>query len=89
MAKVMVLARIFPSEIGVDLNKVLESIKEKLPIEIKINDYKEEPIAFGLKALKVQFLMPEDFEGGTTVIENLASEINEVSQVEILMVSRI
>ncbi|MCD6369469.1 MAG: elongation factor 1-beta [Thermoproteales archaeon] len=89
MAKVMVLARIFPAEATIDPSSLLEGIKKTLPPEIKINDYAEEPIAFGLKALKVQFLMPEDYEGGTTIIEDLVSKVNEISQVEILMVSRI
>jgi len=88
MAKVVVQMKVLPEGIEVDLKKLEEQINEALPEDVKIYKVVEEPIAFGLKCLKVTVLMPEA-AGGTDPVENAISSIKEVSRVEVELVSRI
>jgi elongation factor 1-beta len=89
MAKAIVSFRVMPESPDVDL-KVLE----KLCME-KIKEFageteariEIEPIAFGLKALKIKFVMDEDL-GSTEPLEKSISEIENVSSMEILDVRR-
>ncbi|RLE90553.1 MAG: elongation factor 1-beta [Thermoprotei archaeon] len=87
-SEVAVVIKVLPDEPGVDLDKIAEDIKKALPPEYKLMRYEKEPIAFGLEALKLLIFMPEDFEGGTSQLENIIKKVNRVSEVEILMVTR-
>lgn len=87
MADVVVQMKVLPEGIEVNLNKLQEKIKEVLPENTRIYKVKEEPIAFGLKCLKVTVIVP-DAEGGTEPVENAISSIKEVSRVEVELVSR-
>jgi len=88
MGRVLVLIRIFPKDIDINLESLAEKIKESLGKEYSIIQYKEEPIAFGLKALKILIAMPELKEGGTYELEQTIQNLDEVSEVEILQVTR-
>ncbi|MEM1628323.1 MAG: elongation factor 1-beta [Desulfurococcaceae archaeon] len=89
MAHVAVIVRIFPEDIEIKHDELLNRIEKSLPQGYSIKAWEEEPIAFGLKALKILFLMPEETEGGTEQLETTLSQIPGVSQVEVLMVQRI
>jgi len=88
MAKVAVLLRVLPEGVEVPLEELAERIKGALPGEYEIVSKGEEPIAFGLKALLLKVLMPEEKEGGTSELEEIVGEVEGVSQVEVVMVSR-
>ncbi|NVM54065.1 MAG: elongation factor 1-beta [Candidatus Helarchaeota archaeon] len=88
MADVVVQMKVLPVGIEVDLNKLQEQIKNVLPEGMRIYKVKEEPIAYGLKCLKVTVIMPEA-EGGTDPAEEAISSISEVSRVEVELVSRL
>ena len=87
MGEVVVQMKVLPEGIEVDLNKLQEQIKEALPEGVRIYKVKEEPIAFGLKCLKVTVIMPEA-AGGTDPVENAIASITEVQRVEVELVSR-
>ena len=53
MGSVAVIVRVMPDSPEVDLVKLKSMLKEKLP---GIQDIQEEPIGFGLKALKLLLL---------------------------------
>ena len=89
MAKVAVLMRILPEEADIKPDTLLERIKEKLPEKYVVAQHQSEPIAFGLEALRVIILMPEDVEGGTSELEEIISSVEGVSQVDVLNVGRI
>lgn len=78
MGKVYMKLRIMPEDVDVDLEKVYEKIKEIAPENVEIRDYKIQPIAFGLKALLVVAVMPD--EGG--IGDMLIGKINEIEGVE-------
>jgi elongation factor 1-beta len=88
MARVAVVMKVFPSSVEIQPTQLLEKIKGTLPEEYKIEASGEEPIAFGLKALKLVISMPEETEGGTSKLEELIRELEEVNEVEIEAVHR-
>lgn len=88
MAKVAVLMRILPEDATIKPDQLLEKLREKLPEKYHIAQHQSEPIAFGLEALRVIILMPEDVEGGTNELEEIVSSIEGVSQVDVLNVAR-
>jgi elongation factor 1-beta len=57
----------------------LEKIKAEISKRIKIQDSKIEPIAFGLKSLKILVIVPDKETGD---IENKIKEVRGVSDVE-------
>lgn len=89
MAKVAVIMRILPEDISTSIEQLVNEIKSKLPEQYSLKAWDEEPIAFGLKALRVLITMPEETEGGTEPLEQLISQIPGVGQVEVEMVHRV
>lgn len=86
--KVYLIIKVYPSEVGIDLKELLEDIKKVLPKGVNVIKSEEEPVAFGLKLLKVHLVMPEETEGGTAEIEKAISGLDKVSQVEVAWLSR-
>ncbi len=78
--KVLITYKIMPESVETDLSGLENRIKENLN-NVEIKDIKQEPIAFGLKALKV-LVMVEDKAGISDEIEKKLSELNEVESVE-------
>ena len=88
MGKVIVVARVLPEDPEVNMDDLEKTVRAALPPDIEISKTEEEPIAFGLKALVLYLVMPEDYEGGTSVVEDKLSSISSVSQVDIVRVTR-
>jgi elongation factor 1-beta len=82
MAQVMVLLRVMPEDINVDI----QSLKKEILSKIKAN-VQEVPIAFGLIALHVTTIV-EDKEGEIEKIEKALKEIKGVGEIEVLEVAR-
>jgi elongation factor 1-beta len=88
MARVAIVMKVFPSSVEIQPSQLLEKIKSVLPEGYKIEASGEEPIAFGLKALKLVISMPEETEGGTSTLEELIRQLEEVNEVEVEAVHR-
>jgi len=84
MGKVLVTSKLFPESPNVDLEKIKKEVKEKINPE-KIE---EEPIAFGLVSLKIEKVIEDDGKS-LEELEKKLRNIPNVSQVEIVQVSRI
>ena len=83
MGDVYISYRIMPNSVDTDLDKIQEEIKEKVEgLVKKINDFKIRPIAFGLKAIMVSFIV-DDKKGGVDEIEATLSAIPDVENVEV------
>ena len=83
MASVIITLKIMPSQIDVDLSKLEKKAKEKISrFGGEVGKVEIEPIAFGLKALKLIFVMDERI-GGTDKLEEDISKINGVESVVI------
>ncbi len=89
MARVLVIVKVLPTDIEINLEDLKKKIEEKLPEGYEVKGYDIEPIAFGLKALRLYIFMPENVEGGTEPLENMIQEVEGVSQVEVETVHRI
>lgn len=87
MTQVLISFKIYPTDI-MDLNKLKQKIVKQLPKYAKIHKTAEEPIAYGLKALIAQILIPENQEGALDQLEQIMQKIPEISQIQTIMVSR-
>jgi elongation factor 1-beta len=83
MGSVAVIARVMPESPDVDLEKLKAALKKKLP---GIQDIREEPIGFGLKAIKLAAVI-NDAGGETDAIERSLSEVDGVERAEIIEVT--
>ncbi len=88
MARVMALVRVLPEGLEVDLDTLAKKINDALPENYLLAEARKEPIAFGLEALLLLVVMPEETEGGTYELEQRISAVEGVSEVEILRVTR-
>ena len=89
MAQVVVTLRIMPSSPQIDLVKIEREAKAKIA-DFSQNDEmrsEQEPIAFGLKALKITFVMDEN-KGSTDALEEKIKGIEGVNSVETIDVRR-
>lgn len=93
MASVIVTLKIMPSSPEADLDKIYEEsvkrIKEFVDEKHKDGEFRKEiePIGFGLKALKILFVMNEDI-GSTDKLEEQIKQMEEVESVEAIDVRR-
>ncbi len=76
MGKVAVSLKIMPESPDVDL----EQIKSEIAKKIQLNDAQIEPLAFGLKALKILVVVPDSNFNG---LEDEIRSIKGVSEVEV------
>jgi elongation factor 1-beta len=88
MAQMLISMKIFPEDITIDLEQLKLRIKSIVSQDSKIIRFDEEPIAFGLKALIVHVLMPEEKQDELEKVENGIRQISGVSNVETFMMQR-
>ena len=84
----LVRIKVLPSGPEVPSAKLLESIKGVLTKDMTVRGSKEEPIAFGLYALIVDVVAPEE-EGMVDKVEEAVSKAPMVTQHDLLGVSRL
>ena len=77
MGDVAISIRIMPENTDTDINK----IKNEISKIMNVKDAKIEPIAFGLKSLKILIIIPD--KGGTEQIEKEIKKIDGVADVQI------
>ena len=88
LAKVVIVFKIFPEGLEIDLNKLKKRIQSSLPTNTSIYKFEEEPIAFGLVAIIAYVILPE--EGGKMdLVEDSIRAVNGVSEIETIMVRRV
>ena len=89
MARVVVALRIMPNNPNIDLSEVEAEVKKEIIDFCSSNEFKTdiEPIAFGLKALNIFFVMDEG-KGSTEELENRVSQIDGIESVEVTDVRR-
>ncbi len=78
MSDVVVVLEVMPEDKEVDLEEMGKEIRS----EIDPKEIKEKPVAFGLKALKVMTVIPDD-AGGTDPLEESLLDIPNVKNVKV------
>jgi elongation factor 1-beta len=73
----------------VDLELLQEKIKKELADLASNQRFAKEPIAFGLSALIVNMVLPEDKEGILDETEKRLTNMEEVGQIQTLGVNRL
>lgn len=80
MGDVALIIKVMPESPEIDREAIKEIIKGKIP---RVQEIREEPIAFGLVALKVVVVVP-DAEGQTESVESALNAIEGVERAEIV-----
>ncbi|HEU17689.1 MAG TPA: elongation factor 1-beta [Methanolinea sp.] len=80
MGSVALILKIMPVSPEVDLNDLVGKIKEKVA---GVQDVREEPIGFGLKALKMAVVV-DDAGGASDAVEETINSIDGVERAEIV-----
>lgn len=88
MAKMLVSMKIFPEDITINLDQLKQRIEQAMPQDSKVLRFNEEPIAFGLRALMVHILIPEEKQDELEKIETNIRQIQGVSNIETFMMQR-
>ncbi len=79
--------KLLPEDPATDHQKIVDSLAALLPKPAQIRGQKIEPIAFGLSAVIVDLVVPEE-EGIVDRVEEVVSKVPLVGQYEVLGVSR-
>ena len=87
MGSYVIRIKILPEDTTTELQKVIDSVKSKLPSFAKVRGHRIEPIAFGLSAIILDVVAPEE-EGTIDKVEASVSTAPLVGQVEMMGVSR-
>jgi len=79
--------KLLPEDTATEHQKIIDSVAGLLPKPAQIRGHKIEPIAFGLSAIIVDVVAPEE-EGVIDRIEEVVSKAPLVGQYELIAVSR-
>ena len=87
MAKILLVVKVLPTGTEVNLDELVNAIRNNLKDGIELIKFEKEPLAFGLEFIKAQFTL-NDAEGQMESLENSVRSVEGVSELEVLNMSR-
>jgi len=87
MGEVAIQVKVMPNAPEVNLKELSGRIESVISNDARLYACEVQPIAFGLRALLITFII-EDKEGGSEVLEGAISSLDEVESVQVVAVSR-
>ena len=87
MARLLLIVKILPTGTEINLDELVNSIRNNLSDKIELKEYSKEPLAFGLESIKAQFTL-DDAEGQMDSLENSVKSVDGVSEFEVMNMSR-
>ena len=87
MARLLLIVKILPTGTEINLDELVNSIRNNLSDKIELKEYSKEPLAFGLEFIKAQFTL-DDAEGQMDSLENSVKSVDGVSEFEVMKMSR-
>ncbi len=87
MGEVAIQVKVMPDTPEVDLKKLSDRITSVVSDNGRIYACEVQPIAFGLKALLITFIV-EDKEGGSEALEEAIANVDDVESVQVVAVTR-
>ena len=81
MGDVAVVFKILPGDAETDMEKLSSDIREKIKGMCEINKIEMQEIGFGLSAVRLEVIVPDE-EGKITKVEDVLGEIEGVGQVD-------
>jgi elongation factor 1-beta len=88
MGSYVIRLKLLPKDVATEHQKIVDSVSASLPGGTKIRSQKIEPIAFGLSAIIVDVVAPEE-EGVIDKVEQSVGGVPLVGQCEVMGVSRL
>ena len=88
MGKVAAQLKVMPEDTDIDLEELEESLVAALPEGAELNGSDTEDVAFGLVALIVAVVVPDD-EGGTDAVEEAFADVDGVESISVENVGRV
>jgi elongation factor 1-beta len=87
MSRLVVRVKILPSDAETNLDEVSKSLTDTIPSGMELNSVTNEPVAFGLFSLLIDFIM-DDSEGQMDKLEHFLESTHGVGQFEVVTMSR-
>jgi elongation factor 1-beta len=87
MARLVARIKIFPGDAETDLENLVHNLKNAIPNGMDIKAHAKEPIAFGLNALIIDFLL-DDAEGEMEKLEDYIKRTDGVGEIQVITISR-
>ncbi|MEM0117631.1 MAG: elongation factor 1-beta [Conexivisphaerales archaeon] len=87
MTGIIARIKLLPDDASLNPEELLSRIKNTVKGVGEVKAHKVEPIAFGLNALIVDFVI-QDAEGGTDPLEERLSKVSGLGSFEVIGVSR-
>jgi len=87
MGNVAATIKIMPTNVDTDLVDLKSRLEAVVPKGAELYGSREEPIAFGLKALMLTVLVG-DLEGGTEKVEEAFADVPGVESVQVVELGR-